>query len=211
MEIIDNYRDLHLKDYIDIVAISKDESLEELDKQVKIISILTGADEGTILNLPIMEYKELAARSAFLEGELPDGGRILESYRCGDYNLIPTKDIRKVTTAQYIDFQTFHQAGIDEHLVEIISCLLVPKGKKYNDGYDIIDVQNAIRESLSTYEAVSLYAFFLASCSKSMRDMLISSLKALRKLKDRNKRMTMEKEIRKQLTILDSGGDGLQM
>lgn len=34
------------------------------------------------------------------------------------------------------------------------------KGKKYNQDYDVIEVQNALRQHLSVVDAVSLFAFF---------------------------------------------------
>ena len=66
MDIIDNYNRLTLGQYMEIQEISRNESLEDIDKQVQIISILTGVAEDEILHLPIPEYKELVARSAFL-------------------------------------------------------------------------------------------------------------------------------------------------
>ena len=68
---IDNYKSLPLGDYQDILALCKDESLEELDRQVKILSILTKMDEDTLLNLPIQDFKVLTSRMGFLEKDLP--------------------------------------------------------------------------------------------------------------------------------------------
>ena len=165
IHIIDNYRELPIGDYQDILALCKDESLEELDRQVKILSILTKVDEGTLLNLPIQEFKCLTNRMGFLEKKLPTKvSRLADSYRIGKFELIPVIDMRKVITAQYIDFQSFHQAAFEDHFVELLSCLLVPKGKKYNQDYDIIEVQDAIRRNLNLHDAASLYAFFIFSC-----------------------------------------------
>ena len=49
IHIIDNYRELPIGDYQDILALCKDESLEELDRKVKILSILTKVDEDLSL------------------------------------------------------------------------------------------------------------------------------------------------------------------
>lgn len=207
--IIDNYRDLSIGDYQEIVAICKDGSLEEIDKQVKMISILTGRTEDEILDLPIMEYKRLSARLSFLESELPgDKQRLADSYKIGKFDLIPVKDIRKVSTAQYIDFQSFHQAGFEEHFVEILSCLLVPKGMKYNTDYDIIEVQNAIRKEMNVYDALCLYGFFIVSCNESIKDMLIFSLQEAKGIKDREQRERMIRLISEQMTLLKTNGNG---
>ena len=209
IHIIDNYRELPIGDYQDILALCKNESLEELDRQVKILSILTKVDEDTLLNLPIQDFKCLTNRMGFLEKELPTKvSRLADSYRIGKFELIPVIDMRKVITAQYIDFQSFHQAGFEEHFVEILSCLLVPKGKKYNQGYDIFEVQDAIRRYLNVHDAASLYAFFIFSCRESMKDMLTFSLQEAKKIKDKEKGRKIVEQIMQQMMILQSNGDG---
>lgn len=189
IDIIDSYRRLPLGKYMEIMAIYKDEGMEDIDKQVKMVSILTDMAEDDILNLPIPDYKELVAKSRFLESpSTEDHTRIAKTYIVGNYTVIPTTDMRKVTTAQYIDFQSFHAAGMDEHLAEIMSCLLIPKGKKYNTDYDIVDLQKAIREDLSVSDMLSLYAFFLMSSAKSIKDMSTFCKEEIRKIKDKEKR-----------------------
>lgn len=211
-DIIDNYRDLPLGDYQEIMRLCQDETLDELTRQVGIICILTGRDEEYILNLPIPEYKELALRASFLEGGFPDtSGGLSQTYILGDFRLVPVIDIRKVTTAQYIDFQTFHQAGMEEHFAEILSCLLVPEGKKYNQDYDIIEVQSAIRKNLSVYDAMVLYGFFMVSCKESMKDILTFSMQEAKKIKDKQTRERTEARLREQLSVLMKLGDGSQM
>lgn len=212
IHIIDNYRELPIGDYQDILALCKDKSLEELDRQVKILSILTKVDEDTLLNLPIQEFKVLTSRMGFLEKDLPTKvSRLADSYRIGKFELIPVTDMRKVITAQYIDFQSFHQAGFEDHFVEILSCLLIPKGKKYNQDYDIIEVQDAIRKDLNVHDAASLYAFFIFSCRESIKDMLTFSLQETQKIKDKEQRERTISQIQEQMTLLNKIGGGLQM
>ena len=209
---IDNYKSLPLGDYQDILALCKDESLEELDRQVKILSILTKVDEDTLLNLPIQDFKVLTSRMGFLEKELPTKVTRLEnSYKIGKFELVPVTDMRKVITAQYIDFQSFHQAGFEDHFVEILSCLLVPKGKKYNQDYDIIEVQDAIRRNLNVHDAASLYAFFIFSCRDSIKDMLTFSLQETQKIKDKEKREKIQEQIKDQIHLLVTNGGGSPM
>ena len=212
IKIIQSYRELPIGDYQDILALCKDESLEELDRQVKILSILTKMDEDTLLNLPIQEFKVLTSRMGFLEKDLPTKvTRLEKSYKIGKFELVPVTDMRKVITAQYIDFQSFHQAGFEDHFVEILSCLLVPKGKKYNQDYDIIEVQDAIRKDLNVHDAASLYAFFIFSCRESIKDMLTFSLQETQKIKDKEKREKIQGQIEDQIRLLMTSGVGSQM
>ena len=212
IRIIQSYRELPIGDYQDILALCKDESLEELDRQVKILSILTKVDEDTLLNLPIQEFKVLTSRMGFLEKDLPTKvTRLEKSYKIGKFELVPVTDMRKVITAQYIDFQSFHQAGFEDHFVEILSCLLVPKGKKYNQDYDIIEVQDAIRKDLNVHDAASLYAFFIFSCRESIKDMLTFSLQETQKIKDKEKREKIQGQIKDQIHLLVTSGVGSPM
>lgn len=209
IDIIDNYRDLTIGLYMDILTINADNSLEEIDRQVKTIALLAGMSEDEVLDLPIPEYKALSLRASFLESPATDlTSRIAKTYRVGAFTLIPTTDIRKLTTAQYIDFQSFHSQGMDSHLPEILSCLLIPEGKHYNAGYDILEVQKAIRENLSVADAVGLYAFFLTSSGKSLRDILTFCKAEATKVKDRKERERILKSLKEQENRLEKSGVG---
>ena len=204
MKIIDNYRDLPIGMYRDICEIDRREDIDELHKQVCIISILTGENEEDIYNLPIEEYRTLAAKTQYLR--TPYEGDILtaKSYVCGKFTLVPTEDFRKVTTAQYIDFQTFAK-DVERNIVQIISTMLIPKGKKYNQDYDILEVQNAIRDHMSVADTLSLLAFFFVMYNQSIKDSLTYCRKEAMKIKDREKRMKTLKEIQRQEDLLTNG------
>lgn len=206
---IDSYKSLPIGDYQEILAICKDDGLEELDRQVKILSILTGIGEDELLDLPIQEFKVMTSRMGFLEKDLPtEVTRLAESYRIGGFELVPIIDMRKISTAQYIDFQSFHQAGFEEHFVEILSCILIPKGRKYNQDYDIIEVQDAIRRDLNVHDGASIYAFFMFSCRESIKDILTFSLQETKKIKDKAKKEKIQEQIRSQMRRLVTSGDG---
>ena len=159
MDIIDSFNRLPIGKYMEIQAIAKDESLEEIERQAQILSVLTGETEDEILHLPIVEYKELVAKSQFLNPENIKYHPVAKKYIAGGYELIPVRDFRKLETCQYIDFQTF-APDLDNRLVEFLSVILVPKGHRYNEGYDILDVQKAIREDMSIADGTSVAGFF---------------------------------------------------
>jgi len=209
MKIIDNYRDLPIGMYLDICEIDRREDIEELHKQVQILSLLTGAAEEDIYILPLEDYKVLAAKSNYLRK--PYDGEILmaKSYKVGTFTLIPVEDFRKITTAQYIDFQTFSKEG-EKRVVELLSTMLVPKGCKYNQGYDVIEVQKAIREEMSVAEALTLFAFFFVQYRQLIKDSLTFCREEAMKIPDKEKRMQTLREIQKQEDLLlMRNGDGL--
>jgi hypothetical protein len=193
--------------YLEICEIDRRTDIEELHKQVSIISILTGLSEEEIYNLPLEDYKCLVVKSEYLRQ--PYDGEVLtaKTYICGKFNLVPVEDYKKITTAQYIDFQTFAKDA-EKNIVEILSVMLIPKGKKYNQDYDIIELQNVLRRSLSVADALSLYAFFFVQYIQSTRDSLISSKEAAMKLSDPEKRKRVLREIQKQEKHLKELGVG---
>ena len=210
MKIIDNYRDLPIGLYLEICDIDRREDLEDINKQVSIISVLTGMAEEDIYNLPLEEYRQLAAKSQYLRH--PYEGEVLtaKNYIVGKFTLVPVEDYRKITTAQYIDFQTFAK-DVERNIVEILSCMLIPKGKKYNQDYDVLEVQKALREHLCVADALSLLAFFFVQYRQSIKDSLTYSREMAMRLRDPEKKRRMLREIQKEEDRLMKLGDGLQM
>ena len=207
MEIIDNYRDLPIGMYLEICEISRRTDIEELHKQVSILSILTGREEEEIYDLPIGDYKELVSKTRFLVQ--PYEGEVLtaKTYALEGWLLQPVEDYRKITTAQYIDFQTFVKDA-EKNIVEILSVMLIPKGKKYNQDYDIIELQNVLRRSLSVADALSLYAFFFVQYRQLIKDSLISSREEAMRIPDKKKREQILEEIARTEMLLSGIGVG---
>ena len=208
INIIDNYRNLPIGKYLEILELSQDENVDALEQQVKTISILTGMAEDEVLALPIMQYKELAGKTKFLENGYDGKLQVAKSYGLAGLELIPVKDFAKITTAQYVDFQNLSKEG-DKYLVETLSTLLIPKGKKYMDGYEIEDVRQAIRENLSVADVLSLSAFFLTKFVKSIKDFQTYSIREIQKIPNRETREKLMKQMQEAMEIHSkTNGDG---
>lgn len=208
MKIIDNYRDLPIGLYLDCCEIDRREDIDALHRQVAILSLLTGESEENLYNLPLEEYKVLAAKSNYLRK--PYEGEVLtaKTYVVGKWNLVPIQDFRKITTAQYIDFQTFAKEG-DKRIVELLSTMLIPKGKKYNQGYDVLELQESLRKGLSVADALSLLAFFFVQYRQLIKDSLTYCREEAMRIPDKEKRMKTLREIqRTEDMLLGKSGDG---
>lgn len=171
---INNYAALSLGLFLEIDAISHSDK-EDIDKQVAIIAKLAGIDEQDVLELPLPAYAVLSADTDFLRHECPPAtapSRLI----CGDLSLVPTKDFTQITTAQYVDFQTFSKGGVAA-LPDLLSVLLIPEGHKYNDGYDLEAVKATVKE-LPLPAALGLSAFFFERLVASIQASLTSLEKA---------------------------------
>lgn len=199
---ITNFNELPIGKYLEILSISKDENLEELDKQIKIISILNDLTEDEILDLPLPDYKDMVIASRFL-AEIPKDIKVsADEIHVGDWHLIATKDLTKLTTSQYVDFQTFSKDP-EKYFVEILSCFLVPKGFKYCKDYSVAELQETLRWNLSVIDALALSAFFLTQ----LKDLILNSQSSLKEMiKDLPKEQ--REKIMSSLRSLERNGDG---
>ena len=212
---IRSYEQLTLGKYEEIVALLKDQTLDDLQLQAEVIGILNDKTADEVLSLPLEEYQMLAYAAKFLE-EVPEPKpRCAKSYNLAyttkegkreELVLIPTCSARQMTTAQYIDFQNFNAQG--DKITETLSCLLVPLGKRYCEDYDPAEVQAAIRQSLPVLPALHLLAFFFESCARLTRATHISSWWALKT--KRNKTEKEKEELRKIRALLKNGAGPTQ-
>lgn len=207
---INSYTKLPYGLYEEILAVSAD--LPEVDRVVKVIALLTGQTEKQVLNAPLEEFSGWCASARFLDRETPAPGRVAASYACGAMRLVPVSDFRKITTAQFIDFQTFID-GEGDPVVPLLSCLMVPEGCTYGEGYDFAEVREAIRNDLSVADVLSLHAFFFSRYAAFLKDSRTSCARELRRVRDPQKRADLEERLKEADRMLEAmlsrtGGDG---
>lgn len=214
MDIIDNWKALPIGRYLEICREGQRKDIDDVERQARVIAILTGRHPEDILNLPLAEYRSLSERSAFLL-KVPEhvGGRAAQVYRVGPWELVPVADESKITVAQYVDFQQF--CADPGHIVELLSVLMVPKGHGYNQGYDIAEVQKAIREDMSVEEVLRVAGFFTMRFAGLIRDSLDSSVRAAQEMPGTEAERTRKTEealkVRAMWNRLTGNGDGSPM
>lgn len=213
MEIINSYDKLPLGMYLEIYDLCEDQGMDDDDRQMEIISILSGKSVNELLKMPIGDFKRLSAQTRFLEEEFPHvNGKVPKEFHFEEMTLVVTTDVTKMTTAQYVDFQTFSEVGRSK-LVELLSCFFIPKGMEYNEGYDVAEVHDILRNRLSVTEAMTLSAFFLNRCRDLMQITLIYSRWMLKRATRRGdkRRTELMTEISRLQMDLQGSGDGWTM
>lgn len=152
---INNYKDLTLEKYIELYELDI-HGMEEIDIQSNIIAILSDMTVDDVLDLPIPQYKKLAQQTAFLTAQPQVKARkINKIYINGkEYNVLDK--IEKMTTGQYIDYQTYLKKNDIKMLPYILSCLIIPKGEKYGDSDTIDDIKQ-----MTVEEALTISNFFM--------------------------------------------------
>lgn len=103
----------------------------------------------------------------------------------------------KASAGQFIDFQAYMK---DFKIEEVLSVFLIPMKKnmfswtklKYNDGYDVLEVQKDILNYMTIGEANELSNFFLISSTQLLKVMKQSLEK--REFKMRKKKLKLQKQ-----------------
>ena len=204
---IDNYNDLTIGKYQEIKAVIDGEVVEEYATNISLVAILADMTEDEVMSLDLKEYKVLNQKLTFLMEE-PPRRMVADKYKIGGFELETMLAVDKMTVAQYIDYQTFVK-DVDKYLVEILSVFLIPKGHKYNEGYDIIEVQKAIRDNLSIVDAMSLSAFFLLWSQSLMKATLTCLTKKAKKMKKKMKNPMEIQKMEEAIANLENAGVGL--
>ena len=154
---IDSYDKLSIGKYLELMEIVDNEEIDEVDKNVEIVALLDDRPVEMVYDLPLMEFNSLMQKTNFLQ-TAPKPLQVSTKYNLGGMKLETVLDLTSLTTAQFIDYQTFVKDKTK--MVELLSVFLIPKGKKYNTDYDIIEVQKVIRENLPITVALGMSAFF---------------------------------------------------
>ena len=110
------------------------------DENERVFAIMEAVFGEDVLNLPLKDFNEKCKELQFLQKEIPNDLHV-KDIKVNGREYYFDGLLGKITTAQYIDFQNY-QKNNDEQ--KVFSVFIIPKGHKYNDGYDMEQVFNDI-------------------------------------------------------------------
>lgn len=199
---VTSYKEMTLQMYEHLSKIAESDT-DDIEKQIQMVSVLTGKSVKEVEDLPISVYHDLAKKTVFLMREPEIEQTKSNTVKINERVYVITNDVTKITTAQYIDFQEYMKQG--KNLANVLSTLLVPKGEKYGDA-DFLEVKKDI-ERLPICTALGLYAFFLQRFAKLIGNMLHCSMSALKSEEEKTK----AKELIQWWERLATGGVGFPL
>lgn len=172
-----------------------------------LVTAVYGWEEGKIEKMTIAEANEWVDTIMFL-AEKPKPVTAKSHYILNGKRYNTTMNLTKVSTAQYIDFQQMADKS-GEMPAEFLSIILIPNGCDYNEGYEISDVVEDIRNYLTVGEALGLTAFFFDLLRISIRKST-ARLKKLTKKAEKEGKMSGEqlealRGLQRLLTECESG------
>lgn len=178
---ITSYKEMTVGQYEKILALVENgEDNRETD--LSVLSVLTGLTTDELLDIRITEYAAYKDKAQFIFAE-PEMNALKDTYNVNGMLCTPVHDYKRMTAGQYLDFKELSAAG---DRVATLSTLLVPVGHTYGNGYDVLELQQGIRDTMTVPDYLALNAFFLLLWTHSTA----SSLRSL----ERTMRMRKEKE-----------------
>ena len=130
-----DWKDIKYRTLLDIREATNIE--DENERAYAIMEAVFGED---VLDLPLKEFTETCKEIEFLQKPIPNDLHI-KNIKVNGREYYFDGLLGNITTAQYIDFQNY-QKNEDEQ--KTFSVFIIPKGHKYNDGYDMEQVFNDI-------------------------------------------------------------------
>lgn len=205
--------ELPLSKYLKTLEIFNDKYMSDLDKNIEILAIYTDTTVDDILKLrPEVVGTHLADMSNVISSYKPSNSKHPKSIKINDNVYTVNYNISKLNMAQYIDFQqTIVNKNYLENLPALLSIFIIPKGHKYNDDYDILELRNILENNMTLDEALSI-VFFLKTKSISLIKLKLLYYKLMLKIMRWTTRDKQTKEMlriaQNQLSMLESNLTG---
>ena len=174
------------KEIQDYLSTTQDGNIEQ---SVHLLSLIEGKDEDTYFNMPINKLTEELGKLKFMEST-PQAAQVKNSYKINGTEYVLTTNLQEMTVAQYIDYQVYIK-NPQQYMQEMLTVFLIPKGKKYNEDYDVAEAAKDMG-NLPIEDAYGI-SFFLTVLLQSLTKVTTSTalrkmLKELKKVKDETRR-----------------------
>lgn len=151
-----NWENISIKTFDEIKKALNTNINNELEANLAMLAVLCDADIQEIENLPLTEFSRLLKQTDFIT-KMPKVD-IKDKYVINGKKYNVCLGVNKMTTAQYIDYQTFGK-DIEGNLKNLVSVFLIPEGKKYGE-YDLEEVIDELYNNMPIADAYSVCFFF---------------------------------------------------
>lgn len=197
--IVKDWKDVNLGMWQRMNEITQRE--DEIQRIVGFVALFNNMTEDDVLAMPLDEFKERMKELAWMNVP-PEIEQPKEEYTINGKQYVLTMNFHKLTTAQYIDFHSYTKS---EDYSQMLSVFLIPKGKKYGEGYDVFEVQQDLKQ-MPVGEVLGLMGFFIVLYRSWSAALLKYSSRMLRKAAKREKSKELMETVKKTEELADMFG-----
>lgn len=180
------WNDISLKQYNELIKV--DTTQDPIDYAADVIRILFDVEDP--LSLSMQEFNKYSEMIKFIGDKVPDV-KLKDVYKVNNREYVLDGNVFEWSMSQLIDFRKY---SATTNLTDIVSCYIIPKGHKYNDGYEMEEVIKDIN-CLPVTDILKMQSFFVQGAWMSiniMVDYLQSQLKTVKAPKLQEKIETLK-------------------
>lgn len=201
MNVATKWEEVSLKKFQALNAfIMSDVKMTDLDRSIEIYALLTdNPDEArdALLNMTVDQLSAELSKIHFIVNKYKS--KVPETEYDIDGNKYTVQlNLRNMTAAQYIDFQNFYK-DYEKNQKYIFLCFLIPKGKKYNEGYDVMELAEDLYDKIPITIVTDVMVFFCKLLESLTIATLISSMREMKKLMKKEKDPVKKHQLRKRI------------
>lgn len=161
-----SYEELPIEKYLELKEILQNDD-DDSNKQLEIIALLADISIEELLEQNISEIQGVASKCDFLANKQINIKEKIKTITVNNIEYTVCTDLQKFTVAQYVDFQNYPKD--EKHLADNLSTFVIPKGKKYGEDYDVVQVIQDFNKYLDISTAISLQNFFIKKLLQSTK------------------------------------------
>lgn len=197
--------EISFKQYVDIDTIVKDTELSDEERTLALCQAVYGIN---LLAQPLTEYRKYINSLSFLKDAMPYM-TLNDTYEINGTVYEFHRNIKDLTVGQFMDYQNYSKGekNLDTY-ANILTIFLIPKGCKYNEGYDLVKARRDMMD-LPAPVALSMAAFFFSCWKNYVKTFLRYSMWKVLRTKGIPK--TKKKELIQRMTEMikrpPTGGD----
>lgn len=197
-----SWKDVSINDYfglVDFINKQIEDGISDNDLGIYLASYLSGVGVDELMNIRYVDLLNVMSQFSWAtqpvkRAAVPPISIMINGVR---YNVC--LDVRKMTASQFIDFNEFCKDR-RKFYNNLMACMLIPEGKKYGEGYDVIALSEEIGKCVNIVDAETIWFFFL-QWSRILLNITLRSLtrmmkRRMRKEKEQEKKEKMEETIK---------------
>lgn len=159
------WKDINIKQFKNINKILKEENLTDVEKNLELIAYVFDLSEDDLYDMDLGTIRKYANELEFINEFKPDYTKEPKIKRIGDYEVGVDYHLSKFTVSQYIDFMA-EINSTEPDIARLCATILIPKGHKYNDGYNLEEFIERIEQEVNIFDAEALVFFYLIKSLK---------------------------------------------
>lgn len=151
-----NWLDVSIGKYQEMCKL-EDENLDDIDKTICILSIISGIDKDVLYSLPYTEYKKIVELLSFISSDLDN--KLEYSVEINGDEYVFNHDIMKYTTRQVIDIEELSKDNLTDNLHILMAVVYNKNGEEY-DIKNVMERAELFKNNMNISCAISAQVFF---------------------------------------------------